>query len=52
MSEKDFLDEQIAERTAKNPDYARLLDAAEGHRAQERGAVDMSLPEEVALPTA
>lgn len=32
MPEKDFLDEQIVERTAKNPDYPRLLEAAEGRR--------------------
>ena len=32
MAEKDFLDEMVAERTARNPDFPELLDAARRRR--------------------
>jgi predicted transcriptional regulator len=32
VAEKDFLDEMVAERTARNPDFPELLDAARRRR--------------------
>jgi predicted transcriptional regulator len=32
MAERDFLDEMIAKRTARNPEFPRLLDAARRRR--------------------
>lgn len=35
-SQGDFLDEMIAERTVKNPDYPRLVAEATARRVRER----------------
>jgi hypothetical protein len=40
MAERDFLDEMIAKRTARNPDFPQLLDAARRRRELLRTLAD------------
>jgi transcriptional regulator with XRE-family HTH domain len=48
MSKPDFLDEMVAERTAGNPGFPKLLEQAQARRellatlAEQRGALDLS----------